>query len=325
MLDRAYYQIRLRKFVEPVVTWFLTPGSPRTAACFRMAVAAFGIVKLATLRGSILDLYGQYGFVQWAITRANLYSGLPHIGDIALWLRPLGISADQTVSIVLALHIAALVGMLIGLYSRSMACLAWATHFVMLYAAGGLLYGMDMFNHIALFYCVIMPTGSVFSLDSKMSGSAAMSLSSGVTLRMLQIHMCIIYASAGLEKSTGLQWWNGEAIWRSVNLPVFRQFDFTWLARVPWVAMVIGWSVIATELGYVFFIWPARTRPVWLAMTLGMHAAIGLCLGMWFFAFIMIILNVTAFGGESVSLLYRWIRTRAVPCEVGRFSMPRIN
>jgi hypothetical protein len=50
-----------------------------------------------------------------------------------------------------------------------------------------------------------------------------------------------------------------------------------------------------------------KTRLVWLVGILAMHVAIGLTMGMYLFALIMIILNLAAFGPDlgSVPLAYR--------------------
>jgi hypothetical protein len=47
-----------------------------------------------------------------------------------------------------------------------------------------------------------------------------------------------------------------------------------------------------------------KTRFVWLTCILAMHAAIGLTMGMYLFAFVMIVLNLAAFGvGSGVRFL----------------------
>src|SRR5260370_27924462 len=71
------------------------------------------------------------------------------------------------------------------------------------------------------------------------------------------------------------------------------------------------WSsdVCSSDLiGYPFFIWNEKTRKVWLICICGMHFAIGVTMGMYLFALIMIILNIAAFGqgliGDSAKQLF---------------------
>ena len=163
------------------------------------------------------------------------------------------------------------------------------------------MYGMEIFTHIGLFYGMFMPWGDHLSLDVFQGRRRALSsVAAGVTRKMLQLQMCIVYLSSGLEKASGLQWRNGDAIWRSVMLPSFHQFDMSWLAQVPSLALASGWLVISIESGYAFLIWWPKTRSVWLGLTIGMHTFIGLILGMWLFSLFMIVLNLGAFGYDAL-------------------------
>lgn len=282
-----------RRFID----WFAAAASPVPLAKFRIAVALFCLARFWIVAGSIQDVYGQYGLIQWAITKSTTLPWLPHLGDLAIWLAPLGLSAGQTVLAVLALFHLGAVLLLLGFLTRASAALCWLLHFLLLSAGGGMVYGMDMFAHLALFYCVIMPCGAALSVDARRSRRPIMpSTAAGVTRRMLQIHLCLVYFSAGFEKALGEQWWNGEAVWRSLTMPTFRQFEFGWLAGQPWIPASLGWLTLATEILYGVFIWPRRTRPIWLAATIGMHVFIAFFLGLWLFAAIMILLNLGAFG-----------------------------
>src|SRR5437588_10923176 len=59
---------------------------------------------------------------------------------------------------------------------------------------------------------------------------------------------------------------------------------------------VLEISICLIVLGYLFFISVRETRLFWLVCILGMHAAIGLAMGMYLFALVMIVLNLAAFG-----------------------------
>jgi hypothetical protein len=66
------------------------------------------------------------------------------------------------------------------------------------------------------------------------------------------------------------------------------------------------------ETAYPLFIWSRSTRKTWLICICAMHAGIGLTMGMYLFALIMIILNVAAFGAGLIpagSTLTRCRRT----------------
>ncbi|MEP6937235.1 MAG: hypothetical protein ABI871_04115, partial [Chthoniobacterales bacterium] len=50
------------------------------------------------------------------------------------------------------------------------------------------------------------------------------------------------------------------------------------------------------ETGYPLFIWLRKTRTFWLVAIVAMHLAIGLTMGLYLFALVMITLNLAAFG-----------------------------
>ena len=180
-------------------------------------------------------------------------------------------------------------------------------------------YGMDMFHHISLFYCAIMPVGNSLSLDQLRTKKKILSSQeAGVSRHLLQLHLCIMYTSSGFEKAAGVQWWNGEAIWRSVMLPTFHNFDMAWLAQVPWLAMFLGWGILVIEIGYSIFVWIPRIRLLAIVAILLMHIMIGIFLGLQLFAIIMMILNLGAFGTELQLDLQIFLKKR----RVRRFSPP---
>lgn len=307
----------LRVLVGRFVAWLAAEGSPGALAFFRIGLACVALARMAALWPSLIDVFGQYGFVQWAITRSNLDSYLPHIGNIALLLKPLGVSADQTVRSLAFLDIAVLAALAAGWHTRACAIAAFVLDILFIHAAGGLLYGADIFIHIAFFYLVFMPSGDAFSLDVRAGRRANRpSVSAGLTRRLLQLHLVIVYASSGIEKGLGHQWWNGDAVWRSVALPAFREpayltIDLSALANVPWLPLVSGWLVLLVETGYGVFIWRRGTRLVWLFLTIGMHLFIGVFLGMALFAAIMTLLNLAAFGPEALEDIAAWRKRRA--------------
>jgi hypothetical protein len=108
--------------------------------------------------------------------------------------------------------------------------------------------------------------------------------------------MCLIYFFGGITKCLGSGWWNGANIWRALTRPPFNIVPPEILVRWKYFLPVLGISICLIETGYPVFIWLKKTRMIWLICVLGMHIAIGLTMGMYLFALIMIILNAAAFG-----------------------------
>ena len=108
--------------------------------------------------------------------------------------------------------------------------------------------------------------------------------------------MCIIYFFSGLTKCLGSGWWDGSNLWRALIRPPFNIIDPEILIRWKYLFPVAGIFICLLEIGYPFLIWNSKTRKIWLIGICAMHVGIGLTVGMYLFAFVMIILNVAAFG-----------------------------
>lgn len=138
-------------------------------------------------------------------------------------------------------------GLLLGWKTRLSALAAWLLFLAFKTAGTASAYGAFEFAQIGLFYCFVLPVGACWSLDSPRE--AIPTAGSRLSLRIIQLHLCTVYLASGLEKAAGIQWWNGEAIWRCVMRPTVA-FNFAWLASAPLLAMVAGWSVVVLETGY---------------------------------------------------------------------------
>jgi hypothetical protein len=279
------------------IMFFLSPSSSAPLGFFRIAVSMIAINQVIILWPYLLQLYGNFGFIQWAVIEASNDTWLPSIGKLSVMLQRYGISADDTVRGIFATYLGSLIGLAVGWHSRLFAVIAWLTHILTVNSGDMSLYGVDTMIHICLFYCIWMPVGDSYSIDRWRAGKSLVpSWFTTLSLRTLQLHLCIIYWNSGFAKMLGQQWWSGEAIWRALTQPQFAVFDFFWLAHFPLMAKLVCWSVMIVEAGYPIFIWPQRTRPYWLAGILTLHIAIGVFMGLWLFSLTLIVMNLSAFG-----------------------------
>ena len=164
---------------------------------------------------------------------------------------------------------------------------------------------MDSFMTIALFYLMISPLPDRYSLDWRLRRlTKEKPRLNGFYRRVLQIHLCLIYFFGGVTKCLGSGWWDGSNMWRALTRPPLGNVSPDLLVRFQLILVIAGVLVCLLETGYPVFICWKKTRLVWLLAVLLMHAAIGLLMGLYLFALIMIVLNVAAFGPglfESVS------------------------
>jgi len=121
----------------------------------------------------------------------------------------------------------------------------------------------------------------------------------GFWRRVLQVNLCFVYFIGGLAKFLGNGWWDGSNLWRSLIRPPFNLVPPDLLVQFKYALPLLGISICLLEVGYPVFIWLKRTRWIWLGCILAMHAAIGLTMGLYLFAFVMIVMNLAAFGVPS--------------------------
>src|SRR6266567_6726728 len=233
---------------------------------------------------------------------------IPRLG----WLVALGHGVNIGEETVLSIAWAGLLCMgcflLLGLFCRPAAIIAWFLHLCAAESGGLLAYGADNFMTMGLFYLMLSPLPDQYSLDQRLTKASSKDPQLlGFWRRVLQVHMCFVYFIGGLAKCLGSGWWNGSNLWRSLTRPPFNLISPDILVRFKYALPILGISICLIELGYPFFIWIRKTRSVWLVCILGMHVAIGLTMGMYLFALIMIVLNLAAFGPDfgSLSLAYR--------------------
>ncbi|WP_437517936.1 hypothetical protein [Sorangium sp. So ce1099] len=273
------------------------PASAAPLAVLRIGLASVLLAQAGMVAPALLDLYGRSGILQAPLLDALGRPGAVRISWLIDRLAPLGIGEVPIIVAVGAFYVLALVALLAGWHTRMAAAGAWFSHLTLMMTADSTNYGVDQFANIFLFYLMWMPAGAALSLDRRLGrtrgGPASMAR---LALRVVQIHLCIVYLVGGLGKALGEQWWNGDAIWRTLNIPEYRQYDFTWLAYYPWLAVGAGWMVLLIEVGYPLMIWPRRTRRLWVAATVALHAGIAVFMGLGVFGAIMAVLTISAFA-----------------------------
>jgi hypothetical protein len=270
------------------VQFVSAPASPAPLSVFRIGVAAVLLFEALSLSQNLLDLYGNRGIVQWQVMDSTVESFMPRLRWATDALAKVGVSDAAAVKSVFLIYVAALASLLLGYRTRAAAIVAYLGHVMMKSSAGASIYGVDVFAQIALFYCILMPVGATFSLDrSAGRETGEPSSAARLGLRVLQIHLCIMYLACGLDKSAGEDWWNGEAIWCALMRSDLCAFNMSWLAAVPLVPRLLGLGTLLVEAGYPIFVWPRRTRTLWALATIGLHVGIAIFMGLYSFSAMM--------------------------------------
>jgi hypothetical protein len=244
------------------------------------------LLHLVWLSSDLLSLHGNRGIIPWELTDLLRDPWVPGLPTLARAFLLFGIGARTAIILLLSGYAGSLLSLALGFHTRFSAFLAWGLHLSLVTSGFASFYGVDQVANTFLFYLFLFPSGRAWTLEPRPEQAIAVGW-----LRVMQIHLCVVYLAAGLFKATGRAWWDGEAIWQAVSQPAFRTFDLSWLARHSWIARLAGWCTLVVEIGYAFFIWPRRTRKAWCVATIGLHLGLGLFMGLVFFSSVMIVLT----------------------------------
>ena len=293
--------------------WF-TPADPATYCVIRVFA---GLMLFYTHLVWTLDLVAFFGPTPWLSVEA-LRQSIPAGMQSYAWSYLFYV---QSPWLLWTLHIAALVALAmfaLGLFSRVTSVLAFVITVSYCNRVPAALFGLDQINSMLALYLMIGPSGAYYSLDRliarRREGEAPVeprtpseaqqelrppSVTANIGIRLIQLHMCVIYLSAGLGKLQGISWWDGTAMWLSVANLEYQSIDMTWLAHYPLLLNLLTHITIAWEVSYAVFIWPRLTRPIVIALAIPLHLGIACFLGMITFGLVMLIANL-AFVSPSL-------------------------
>ncbi len=314
-----YFRELLRATVAGWNKFWFTAADPATLGLIRILAGAMLFYTHLVWSLDFMSFFGPRGFID-----PNLMGDMP--GRAGIWSHFNWIHSPGALW---AIHIAALVVfalLTVGLFSRVMSVLAYLIAVSYANRVPLALFGLDDINAMLAMYLIVGPSGGAYSLDHWLAKRRAggkltirFSIGANAAIRLIQVHLCIIYFFSATGKLQGQSWWAGEAVWYSVGNLEYQSFDLTWLAGYPILVTLLTHATVYWELTYCVLVWPRLTRPLVIAMAVAVHLGIALFLGMMTFGLVMIIANV-AF--VSPAIVRRVLDRKQRPAEQGRGGEP---
>jgi predicted DCC family thiol-disulfide oxidoreductase YuxK len=305
--------------------FFFTPADPTPLGVLRVVVGALLFWNLFVYGLDLRDFLGSEGWADPSAVR--LVTGDQPLNWSFWFLVP-----DSLLRPVWVLCLVVLAMFTVGLFSRVTAVLAWIIIVSTVRRAPVSVFGFDQAVSAWTFYLAVTgASGQAVSLDRFIerwrqaravfvpprrkgdtrlralpSGVPEPTVSANLALRLIQLHLCLIYGMAGLAKLQGQAWWTGMAIWGTLASAEFRLIDFTWLAAYPWLLNLLTHGSLAFELSYPVLIWVRPLRPLMLALAVVFHVGISLTApGLTEFALAMIAGNLAFVPGS-------WLRSLVI-------------
>jgi hypothetical protein len=240
---------------------------------------------------------------------------------------------EQTGSLMVVhwLSLAVFVALVVGFYTRAAAILSFLLVVSYSHRLAAAQFGLDQINALLALYLAVGRSGSEFSFDAWLArrragrteraggsdptqraepmmqtGPIRRHVDTTIAIRLIQIHMCVVYLFAGCGKLLGVSWWDGTALWGAFANLEYQTIDMTWMVHHELLVNFLTHLVVAWEVAYCFLIWRPVCRPVMLALAVPLHLGIAFCMGMITFGLIMLVANLAFVRPDEV----RWVLGR---------------
>lgn len=272
--------------------WF-TPADPATLAMIRLLAGLLLLYTHAIWTLGLDDFFGEHSWANRAAMQTLAPRGLDdqpttsYAWSYFWWIDSL--PAPWSHRMLWAAHVAALAVfalLALGLFSRTAAVLAYLAAVSYVHRLRATEFGLDQVNCMLAMYLWIGPCGGAWSLDRLWAGwrhgrrtgqtlpAVQPSVAANLAVRLLQLHLCVVYLFSALGKLQGVSWWSGQALWYVLANPEFHAFPVEWLARWPVLTALLTQIVLYWELFFCVLIWSPRLRPLVLAMAVPLHLGI---------------------------------------------------
>ena len=299
--------------------WFPTPAPYGQLALIRIGTA---LILLYTLFVGSFDLETRVGPAVWSdpATRAALDPiGWPF--TVLLWVKATWWLWTMHV---LAMLVAG--ALLAGVVSPLMAALSLAFQLSYAHYNPAMLLGLDGLLILALTYLSLVPSGRMLGVfgrpeietpqyppylaylaDELPRRPDAVLPWCALPVRMLQIHLSLLYLHSALAKLT-TDWLAGTALWHPRLVALGALVPLETLQSTPWVTSVITYGLVLFELFYAVLIWVRPLRYPLLALALVVHLTVGIAWGLLPFNLLMLVLNLAFVPPAHLQSLVRFIR-----------------
>ena len=124
----------------------------------------------------------------------------------------------------------------------------------------------------------------------------------GLVMRVLQIHLCLIYFQSGLSKLT-TDWLAGASLWHPRWAKLGTPFSLEVLQAEPHLTGLITYSLVLFELFYGVLIWVPMLRYPLIAAAVLVHLTVGIWWGLLPFNLMMLVLNIVFFKPRHMEAL----------------------
>ena len=317
--------------------WF-TPADPVTLGAIRILAGMLAIYLVATYSWDLPRFFGSDGLVPTSLSRdlrmEDATTGSPRERMSFSYLNwcssPTALWGAHVASL------AVLVAFTLGIATRFSSVAALVVVLSYFHRGPLLTAQLEPLLCGTMFYLCLAPAGATLSFDRwlawrkqvKIAQEAgaksapepepvAPSMSANLVLRLIQVHVTVIFLMMALGKLSGPTgvWWSGEAVWWLLARPDTRPFDMTgfFASSSATEMMVDVWThcIVWFELAFAVFVWNRWARPMMLIGAVFLWAPlVALSSGLFAFTAILLVLALSFVSPDRLRLRLSPLLTR---------------
>jgi hypothetical protein len=204
------------------------------------------------------------------------------------------------------LSLAVLVLFTVGFYSRVTSVLALVVVLSYAHRAVFLTGEFEAVLAFVLFYMCCGSSGACLSVDSwragrKQAGPAApASYSATISLRLIQVHLTVVYVMMLLGQLSAPVWWNGQAAWWLALNTQDALIDLTGFSGHVYFFNFLTHLIVAYELAFPLLVWKPLVRPLMLGLGVIVWSTVAVLSGLISFCLLLMIANLAFVPGYQM-------------------------
>ncbi len=243
--------------------------------CILFLCYAVRLPDAATLYG--VEGFGGPAFIQQLVPSGTIFQAVYDALGID-WPAPgrMSLSLLYAVAMVCALCFA------VGFRTRTTGWIVWLIHVYFYKLRLPLAYwGWPALMQAYMMYVLLSRAGDFFSVDAwlarRRDGTKALPVSEWLApawpLRLLQVHMCAMYATVGWSRIDSSGWIAGHTVFTAVTMSLHSKLVIDWAPFKP-LLQLATWFVYPLEPAAVLFLWLPRIGAVFAYSLLAMHVGL---------------------------------------------------
>lgn len=259
--------------------WFLAPQPLDGLVAARIGFGATLFAAYALRLPYAQDFFGPGGFAG-----AGFYARLPfapplhpHVTETLTVLRL--VDSAPVILVLYGTLLVAALAFALGAFTRTSGSVALVLHLLFWARNPYAYWDWAGFVIAPLAYTVLAPTGRLASLDAwrrRRRGEPSLPRTApGWPLRLMQIHVCTMYAAASWSRVDKQSWILGEMVLVALTNATHSRFVFDWTAWQPLLRLGT-WGALGLEVLAPVLLWVPRLGRLWalglVALHLGLEA-----------------------------------------------------